>query len=750
MILADATASECGGRVTILRDSLGIPHVRASCMQDAFFGQGYAHAEDRLWQMDYDRRRGYGRCSEVVGESALAQDILMRRMQLAASCRNDYADLEPSTRAMLDAYAHGVNRFICSMTRLPLEYELTQTSPERWQPWDGLVVYKVRHVNMGVWERKMWRARLGCRLGVEALQQLYPDTASGELLVLPPGALFEPGREQPADSLPDHLDSIDWLKHAEGGSNNWVIGGSRTQSGKPLMAGDPHRAVDVPNVYYQNHVACDEFDVIGLSFPGLPGFPHFGHNGRVAWCITHVGADTQDLFVETFHPGDPSLYLFKSEWLKADSRRESIRVKDRHSVEIEVRSTHHGPIIKEHQNRAIALAYTAFMPNNTGWDSMLKMLYARSCDELDESMRGWVDPVNNMLYADSQGNFGYRMRGKLPVRDWQNAWLPVEAHTGKHEWQRMVPFDDMASCRNPESDYLLTANNRVTDASYPHYISLEYASDHRAQRIKYRIEESERFSANQMIDIHRDIVSLPALRLLPLLKSVVPKSETARRAMRHVSCWDGSMHKSSVAASVYSATREELLEILLSPMIGSLAEYAFGTDDPGSASLLSRFRSRLSHELLSRPDADQLLQISFDRAIESLRTQLGDNPDHWQWGRLHTLHPEHPLSASLPEAAPRLNPCVSQMGGDADTVQAAPYRTTSRFGVVAASCARYVFDTADWNNSAWVVPYGASGDPRSAHYDDQHPLWLNHTLAPMLYDWTQIAREAESRLVLDR
>ena len=280
-----------GASVEVFRDAYGIPHIRASNRRDAFFAQGFVTAQDRLWHMDYDRRRGMGRWAEVVGESALEQDKLMRRFRLEASARADYQASGEQTREMMDAYAQGVNAFIESANTLPVEYRITGTNPEPWQPWDGLVVYKVRHVLMGVFESKIWRAQVLKEVGPEKTAALFPGFQPGQLLILPPGTTYEGPLMNGLDELSRGLAALGSLNGSGGGSNSWALSGSRTASGKPLLAGDSHRALDTPNVYYQNHLACPYFDVIGLSFPGVLGFPHFGHNPWVAWCVTHTGAD---------------------------------------------------------------------------------------------------------------------------------------------------------------------------------------------------------------------------------------------------------------------------------------------------------------------------------------------------------------------------------------------------------------------------------------------------------------------------
>ncbi len=442
------------GPVTVHRDSLGIPHVQAASQRDAFLAQGFVTAQDRLWQMEYDRRRGSGRWAEVVGPSAVEGDILMRKFRLEASARADYLASTASTQEMLDAYAEGVNAFIETSQEsgqpLPIEYRITGLHPEPWQPWDGLIVFKVRHILMVVFEAKSWRDQLLREIGPEKLAAMFPGYQPGQLLILPPGETYSGPLEESLEELRAGAAALDsrnetWCETGNEtglGSNSWVLSGSRTASGKPLLAGDSHRALGTPNVYYQNHLACPDFDVVGISIPGVPGFPHFGHNNWVAWCITHLSADYQDLYIEHFKPSDPFLYRYRNRWLPAEVYEETIKVRGGSDVPLRVRVTRHGPIISgdPEEGTGLAFKYTGTDGAKAWADTIPLMLMSRNCDELTESMRGWVDPCNNFLMADVHGNIGYTSRGEIPIRSRVNALLPVPGWTGEHEWQGSIPF----------------------------------------------------------------------------------------------------------------------------------------------------------------------------------------------------------------------------------------------------------------------------------------------------------------------
>lgn len=746
------------GRVEVWRDPEGIPHVRAGSVRDAFLGQGFVHAQDRLFQMEYDRRRAYGRWAEVAGPAALAQDVQMRRFGLERSARRDYEAATPETRAMLEAYADGVNAFLGTTGARPVEFALAGFEAAPWRPWDAGAVFKVRHVLMGVWQVKAWRARLVRHLGAARAAALCPGTAPNPMLIVPPGVEYGGPALDGLAELTEGEAALAHLPEWENGSNSWVVAGRRTASGKPLVAGDPHRPLDVPSVYYQNHVACPAFDAIGLSFAGVPGFPHFGHNRAVAWCVTHTGADYQDLFIERFRPGGGLAYEFRGAWREAAVARETVAVRGAAPVEIETVETHHGPVVLGDPRAGFGFAfrYTATADVNHSFDALLPMLRAATADELEAAVRPWVDPVNNFVFADVHGAIGYRTRGQVPKRPLANAWLPVPGWDGAHEWQGVIPFEEMPALRNPEAGFVATANSRVTDARYPHYIGLDYAPDFRTRRLVARLSGLTAATVEDMAAIHADRVSIPARAFVARLGSVRPADPIEQAALDAVLAWDGAMDRDAVAPTVYAGFRERLMRELMTPLLGPLVTEAFAGAPRGAVAHMARLKSRLT-EMIERDDRSLLpagqtwpeaLAHAFAGAVGDLRAALGPDVTTWRWGRLHRTEPRHPLSATFPDAAGPLDPPAVAMGGDGDTVQAASFIHAAGYGLTSTSVARYVFDLGDWERSRWIVPLGASGHPGSRHYADQAQTWADIRLLPMRYAWDRIAADAESRQVL--
>ncbi len=774
----------------VYRDRWGIPHARTANEADAFFVQGFVTAQDRLWQMEYDRRRGGGRWAQVVGKAAVEQDVMMRRFRLVDSAKGDYAAASDRTRSLLDAYAAGVNAWIATATAegsLPAEYAIVNIDPVPWQPWDGLVVFKVRHILMGVFESKTWRAQMLRALGPERASLLAPGYQPGQMQILPPGSRYEGELDHYLAELMAGAEAVNLLKETDSGSNSWVLDGHRTATGKPLLAGDSHRALDTPNVYYQCHVACPEWDVIGLAIPGVPGFPHFGHNDRVAWCITHLSGDYQDLFIEAFDgsgrgqyrvPGDSNGTGFhgansgassgadarSANWRAADSRQETIEVRDGEDVSITTWATHHGPIIAGGPPGAygLALKYTATDGPKPWMDIIPDMLRAKDCHQLADAMNGWVDPGNNLLFADVDGNIGYLSRGEIPIRSAQNARLPVPGWTGEHEWQGNIPFEEMPRSINPPEGYLVTANNKPVDDNYPYYISSEFTPGFRAERVREALLSLTKPAAADMARVHDERISIPARAYVEYLNAhraeLRATDELAARALAKLLDWSGSLDGDAVAPTIYSALRDALLQAIYRHNLGeNLAAEAWNPANRGTGAFMARVRAQLIYMF---PEDDRtllpagetwpsMMSAALAAAVASLRATLGEDLEQWRWDRIHQARPRHTLSDAFPEMAQLLDPPAMPMSGDGDTPLAGAYSPADPATVGGLSVARYAYDLADWDNSLWAIPLGASGNPASPHYHDQSETWRQVRMIPMEYGWDGIIARSLAHQTLD-
>ena len=748
--------------VRVWRDQWGIPHVRAANEHDAWFAQGFVTAQDRLWAMEFDRLRAVGRWAEAAGEFAVGQDMQMRRHRLEDAARADCEAAGARAKVMLEAYAAGVNAFIESDAPLPAEYAIAGSEPEPWEPWHSLAIYKVRHILMGVFETKAWRARLVKALGAEAgRRELFPSYPPGQPVIIPTGADYDGAVDVGLEQLLEHAANLNLIGEMDSGSNSWAIRPERTATGRGLLAGDSHRGLDTPSVYYQNHLACDTFDVVGNSFAGVPGFPHFGHNQWVAWCVTHTAADYQDLYIELFNDADPSLYQNQELWFNADVRDEVIKVKDGEDVHLRTWATHHGPVVggDPMSGYGLALRYTAGDGGDPWTDILPAMLEATSVEELADAMEGWVDPVNNFVMADVHGNIGYQCRGEIPRRPGDvPAPLPVPGWDGEHEWQGSIPFGEMPRYINPSQGYIVTANNRPVGEDYPYYISMDFAPGYRAMRVTHGVESISNAAAADMGRIHAERVSIPAKAYVSALAGLTaPDDPVVAAALDTLQKWSGSIDPGAVEPTIYSAMRDALLWRLLKHNIGEdLAAMGWQPADRGRGVFLNRFRNLMT-DAISAGDTDLLpdgedwpgaLTAALEEAVRTLTARLGSDIAGWRWDRVHRARPQHPLSMAMPELGDLLDPPEIPTGGDGDTPWAGSYAPGDLATVGGLSVFRYAYDPADWNRSLWAVPLGASGHPASPHYSDQSEMWSKVRMAPMLYNWERIKDGAETDQML--
>ncbi|HSO96641.1 MAG TPA: penicillin acylase family protein [Acidimicrobiia bacterium] len=744
---SEVTVTGLDDTIVIHRDEWGIPHARASTVHDAFVAQGFAQAEDRLGQLEYDRRRAYGRWAEVRGAAALEYDCFTRRAGLRDAARREYDALSAEARGVLDAYAHGVNSYLALGGALPTDLTAAGVTPEPWEPWDSCAVFLVRHVVFASWQKKLWRGRLAQLVGAETVARLEGHKATDVPLIVPPGAAGTPITIDPA-ALDTVLTAMAAVTDPAAGSNSWALAGHRTRSGVPLVAGDPHRLVEVPNVYYQCHLACPEFDAVGLAFVGVPGFPHFGHTRRVAWCVTNANGDYQDLYVERLDDATPT-------------RTESVAVRDGEPVPVDCYETAHGPVLFGDPTTGIGIALraTALADPSPGLNVVLPMLRADTVDELDDVMRAWVDPVNNLVSADVDGHLRYRTVGVIPERDTANAWGPVPGWEPTHEWTGVVPYDELPWLRDPDGGCIVTANQQIVGPDYPHYLGFDYSRPDRARRVFDRLAGVDDATVDDMAAIHSDRRSLGADRWVRRLTALTVDDPHEQRALDALRGWDRVMDADSAPAAIYVATRDHVgRHVARQPRLAGLRRPAtgepFGTFQPLELRLWTLLPGLLAADdttLFGRDDTwDTVLAAGLAAAVTELRALLGDDVTGWRWGILHRCAPHHPLVGDDDALAARLDPPPVEIGGEWDTVFAAAHPAGFGYNVTTASVARYVFDLADWDQSRWIVPLGASGEVTSPHFADQQQTWAAGELIPMRYTWETIADTAVSTITLLR
>ena len=733
----------------ISRDGYGVPHVRAESAAGAWAGMGYACAQDRLFQLDYDRRRACGRWAEIAGFAALSGDVLARRLGLATAAELDVAVMSPWVRSAFEAYASGVNRAIADGAQpLPGQYPV-----EPWRAWHSVAAFLVRHVLMGQWQHKLVNAVLLARAGAGAFERLESRPVPGSPVAVPPdGRLTRPVAGLLEEALGDIEGHLGFLAEIEPGSNAWAVSGRRTAHGAAVICNDSHRALDTPNVYWQCRVTCPDFDVTGATFPGLPGFPHFGFNGSVAWAITHADADTQDLYLERFNG---TRYLTADGWQEAEVRHERIEVRGGSPVTVPVWATRHGPVVhgNPENGHALVLKWTGTHRPNRGFEVMPAMLTARSAAGLAAAQDGWVDPVNNLVCADTGGHIAYQCRGELPVRSSDGARrLPVPGWDDRCEWTGTVPFAELPRTVDPAAGFVMTANNVLTDASQP-YISYTFSQPWRAERLRALLAGPGPRSAGELAGMQADTVSVQAEGWGRLLSGLGPfEDENAEAARRLLAGGDGNLAADAPWALLYACFQRALAEALYRPVLGAKtwAWVASGTLAP-MISMVRRWLGNDTWELLGGPvppaagDAAgarqrrervlAVLPAALAGAWAAAVREAGPDPAQWRWGDQHRAVRVHPLSgAGVPtELSPDASAHSVRMGGDADTIQAAGYRwrQDSPFTVTSLSVYRQVVDLGDPGSASFVIPGGASGDPASPHYADQLACWAAHQRIPV-------------------
>ena len=745
---------------TVHRDKWGIPHISADNEADLFFAQGFATAQDRLFQMDYDRLRCLGRSSEHLGERGLTQDRLMRRRALKNVAKRDLEVCSPEAKAMITAYTAGVNAFINSDAPLPAEYKLTGTEPEPWEDWHCILVYKVRNTAEGSFQAKLWLAKLAAEIGPDKIAAISPGSQPGALMTVPPGTEYSGPALNAIEELTRVVNATEMLRETDGGSNGWAISGDRTESGLPLVAGDSHRGLEVPNVYYQVHLKGPDFQVLGHSIPGVPMAMHFAHNDHVCWGMTHGGADTQDLFVEQLRrTNDGVEYLFKDEWLKAASSVESISVREATKEEVEIVETHHGPIISGSVDSGWGVAISDPGSNDgTRWvDAAYGAMKSRSADELEKAFDTWTDRVNNYPYADVHGNFGYLFKGRIAIRGTENGWGPVPGWTGDHEWNGYIPNEELPRSKNPDTGWVVTCNQRVVGHDYQHYLTNLYGTDYRARRIRDRIGElvGSPASVDDMSSIHADTVSIPAQALTGAIINLNSLDGIYSSAAEILSKWDCDLKEDSSAAAIYAASSRELNKQLAIAAYGSLAGGVTGDEpDTGAEDQLRRqlkpdFIQRLGDGSLSDArygfDAAALVESAFKAGVDYLAARFGNELINWRWGDLHRTGHSHPLAGAFPDSADMLNPPKVEAAGDGDVPWASGSPTPAEFAIKTGPINRYIHDPSNWINGRWIVPLGSSGHPASPHFSDQQDMWSKVETIPQLWDWDEIAGDAETK-----
>jgi len=776
--------------VSVIRDAQGVPHIRAANLHDLLFAQGYITAQDRLWQMDFLRRAAFGELAEVVGAAALEHDRRQRLLLFRSTVKGARDALPAATRDLLQDYSRGVNAFIAShRDRLPVEFRLLRYAPREWSPDDSLALGMFLHemLTHGQYRRQLAREKILAKLGPELTADLYPNSSWHDH---PPGAEGQDAEEEKTNEDEDEDDdappvmrtavepsSVEGLlatSHLQagrrsklrlygldgfgngllGGSNDWVVSGAHTVSGKPLLSNDMHLQQQMPSLWYEAQLESAagspntaSFDVAGFTLPGMP-LVLVGHNQRIAWGVTNLGADVEDLFIETFNAQGE--YQTPEGWKKPEIRRETIHVKGKPDVSFDVVVTRHGPVISDiipGETRKVALQWAPLRDPAFVSFPFFELDSAQNWDEFRRAVALLGGPSLNFVYADVDGHIGYQAEGRIPLRTAPTNGLPVGGTDNAHEWTGVVPFDKLPSVFDPPSGIIATANARITPNKYPYLLSSEWMAPFRAERIYRVLQSGRKFAPEDMLALQMDVQSefdhFCAERFVYGVDHAKQPSARARAAADLMRSWDGQITTNSAASTLTVAARTELWRMLLEPKLGADYKlYHWGMQSVALENIL--LRQPAGWLPANYANYDELLAATVEAVVGSAEApkSLGS----WTWGKARPFRLEHPVLGEVPLLRHWAGPGRYAAAGDGYTVKQMGHGESDRFQQ--APSERMTVDFSNLDASTMNIVTGQSGELFSPHYLDQWQAWLEGRsfVFPFSDQAVQRARQHELRM----
>ena len=752
--------------VKVRRDERGIAYVEAEDESDLYFAQGYVTASDRLWQMDLFRRTARGELSEIFGKAALEEDKRRRNYGFAQVAEASMAKADAGARAVLEAYAAGVNAYIDSLDdkSLPPEFQLLGFRPRHWTPADTAAIGKnFAEALSTTWTLDIARAAFA-GLPPDKAAALFPEVSPLDVLVVGTDkksatpAKRTSALPRPADSKElfaelSHIRQTEERTRARIGldaedlaaSNNWVVSGKRTASGKPLLANDPHLPASAPSIWYMIHLSAPGLRVAGVTAAGAPGII-IGHNERVAWGMTNLGPDVQDVYRETFDPQNPRRYQTPAGWRDAEVRREEIKVRksmlgtETEVVPHEVTVTRHGPIILKKGADSYALRWTALLPTTTELTAFYKLNHARNWKEFAEALKDYGGPTQNFVYADVDGHIGYYGAGLIPVRSSGDGSLPYDGSKDEGEWKGYIPHAELPHVFDPPEGIIVTANSRVVGRDYPHFLSHVWAAPTRSRRIYDLLTAKQKLTVEDFRAVQADAYTISGTNFAREVVKVAreagldAKDEKWRETVKLFESWDGQLEPDARAPRLAVEMAGAFRQKILAGAVGAdlAKEYRW----PASAILFDRVIQERPREWLPKEfnTYAELLDAAHRETRETLTKSLGADESKWTWGARLPVNFPHPLaSVPLVGKAYQIAPFPQRGGGG---IFAAP-------NVGAGVSMRLIADASDWDKTRQGIALGVSGDPRSPHWADQLSDWRAST--PRVFPFTTRGVAAASR-----
>ncbi len=758
--------------VKVTRDGHGVPAIEAATLEDLFFAQGFVTAQDRLWQMDIMRRFAAGELSEILGEDTLKIDREQRILGLRAAAKKGLQTASPRDRAYFEAYAHGVNAFIETRgSNLPIEFRILGYRPKPWQPEDSIVIANqmVKDLNYYPFGDVLAREKVLAKLGPELTADLYVNRSWHDR---PPTIMREDLNDQQNQSDSDDDDDDDdsgpdtsvtqqrstaseiWAQRtpeAVNGSNDWVVSGALTVTGKPLLSNDMHLGHQMPNLWYEAHLKSGNLDVAGVTLPGMP-YVIVGHNQRIAWGFTNVGPTVADAFVESFNA--QGAYQTPLGWRQAEHRDEVIHIKGKPDVTVNVKITRHGPIVTDlfpGETRPVALRWTLY-------DGLRMPFFdvdtAQNWEEFRKAFSQLDAPGQNVVYADVDGNIGYQTTGRVPIRAAGDGSLPVSGADDAHEWTSYVPFDKLPSIYNPPSGVIATANGRITADGYRNSISVEWEAPWRTERIYHVLESGRKFAATDMLALENDIHSendlFAAERFVYAVDHAAKPSVRAKQAADLMRNWDGRMLGSLAAPTIAVRSARELTRLLLEPRLGPAPE------DPKAQETTLNWKTYhwemqtvwLQNVLLHQPkrwlpekypNYDELLSAAVEATVNN--PAAPEDLASWHWGSVNAVEIDHPVLGKIPLIQRWAAPGVREQSGSGYTVKA----VTRHHG----PSERFTANLADLDQSTLNTVTGQGGNFLSPYYMDQWKAWYEGSTFTLPFTTKAVDGTGAHRLVLE-
>jgi len=728
--------------VEVVRDRSGIPHITAKTTEDAVFTLGFVHAQDRLWQMEMNRRTGAGRLSEILGDATVSTDKFLRTVGFYQSAKEAFERFDEETKKGLLAYTAGVNAYLEQRSgSLPAEFLILGVTPEKWSPIDSVVWTKMMAWDLGKnWSTELARMQLATTLPLSQVSEFFPAYPGEAQEPLPDfSTLYKVAGLNPERLMAAAPETLP----PSAGSNNWVVSGSKTNTGKPLLANDPHLGLAAPALWYFAHLKTPEFETIGATLPGVPGVI-LGRNKKIAWGFTNTGPDTQDLYIEKINPDNPEEYKTPEGWARFQTRKETIRVKDQDPVDITVRITRHGPVLSDVYEKAsktvasghvLAFAWTSLLDQDTTPMTSLKMAKAQNWADFKEAIRYFTSPQQNMVYADTDGNIGYYAPALVPIRDPANkaaGRIPVPGWDAKYDWKGFIPFEELPQAYNPAKGFHFTANQKIVPPTYPHFITHDWNLPYRAMRIKDRLELEEQHSVQTFIDLHGDVQSLMAEEFLEILLTTKPADDFSRQALTALSTWDGQMTMNDKAPLIFNAWIRELNKAIYADETGDYFKSLWRHRPIFLKNVLLNTNGQGHWCDNKTTDAnvescEDILQSSLYASLEDLKERYGADMEAWNWGEAHFAHSDHLPFSKVGVLRNIFDIRVPSSGG-IFTVNVGRNRMeddVNPFANVHAASLRAIYDFSDLDKSLYMHSTGQSGNILSPFYSDMASDWAN-------------------------